>query len=63
MNLALDQKDAEALDDVTIGGWGAGLGAVLSDAVKDLRQRYMDHQQVRLLDGRVSVLKMYHAQD
>lgn len=43
----------DALDDVTVGGWGMGVGQV-TGAIKELRQRYIDHQRTRLLDGRVS---------
>jgi hypothetical protein len=60
--LVLNENNLQALDDLTIGGWGCGLGAVLADSVKDLRQRYIDHQRTRLSDGRVRVLNATRGQ-
>ena len=52
----MEEQDAEALDEVTIGAWNWGLGEAHSraESISDLRQRFIDFQRTKLADGRVS---------
>lgn len=51
----MNEKDAEALDAVTIGAWNWGMGErhVRTESISDLRQRFIDFQRTKLADGRV----------
>jgi hypothetical protein len=52
----VEERDAEALDEVTIGAWNWGLGEGHSrtESISDLRKRFIDFQRTLLADDRVS---------